>query len=518
MNYRRWKKWLAATLATLAVTGCASWRSGGRIPRSALDDVKNDSLFVSKRAGSAQANTPSSAVAKSGEPNKSAAVQTPEKLPATKPGDTGPVAKASVPVGKSVGKTSNVIKASDSGAATAGKTPAPGKTPGEKPFDPVTAATKAKESAALPPRKSLTKSDSPVPATADVKPSAIAANKLTPATPDSLTVIDPAGDQLTVLDAKLGLSREKPAAPPNSAAPVAQVATPQMEKPALAQQAPTPTPKPLDDLPPPPSLEPSTAKAVDAPRPQKPLVTSRSTTKPSPVVDATKPTVIDAPAKPTAPTPPAPKQDLTNVNSLAQKPSVNAMTSVSAKPVEPTTIKSDGNPLPTPPIAKPTTDVPKPIANMPGAIAVKPPEKFEIARLALCSQVSGFGEFDPLPTDKLQPGQMIMVYTELKNFESRESGGRFSTLIGSEIQLETTAGVTVSKIQFDDIIDQCLARRRDFFCHHTFAVPESLPPGEYTLRVRMQDRTTGQTHERKLTVTTVAGESTVASAATDARN
>lgn len=125
-------------------------------------------------------------------------------------------------------------------------------------------------------------------------------------------------------------------------------------------------------------------------------------------------------------------------------------------------------------------------------------ERFALDRLAFCTEVMGFGQFESAAPDSLRPGREALLYAEIAGFGSREVDGFFETCLSSLITLETTSGQVVAPVEFKDVVDRCQSRRHDFFCHYTFMLPPDLAAGSYVLRLTVKDLISDETAERTL--------------------
>lgn len=129
------------------------------------------------------------------------------------------------------------------------------------------------------------------------------------------------------------------------------------------------------------------------------------------------------------------------------------------------------------------------------AQTVATPAAFEVDRVAFCTQVLGFGEIERMPAENLTPGRPVLVYCEVRNFASTMKDGMYETSLLSQLTLENAQGATAARFDFDPIVDRCLTKRTDFYCHYTFALPKSIPPGSYLLRLKAKDLAAGKQAE-----------------------
>jgi hypothetical protein len=121
-----------------------------------------------------------------------------------------------------------------------------------------------------------------------------------------------------------------------------------------------------------------------------------------------------------------------------------------------------------------------------------------IPNICFCRRIETFGVYEPLsPDHRFQPGDLVEVYVELRNFTSRKRqgpGGQATYVIdlASSAQVRDEAG---TKVLPNDIVfqrkhpDESRTLRHDYFEKYRFYVPD-LPPGAYTLWIQVEDRGT----------------------------
>ena len=123
-------------------------------------------------------------------------------------------------------------------------------------------------------------------------------------------------------------------------------------------------------------------------------------------------------------------------------------------------------------------------------------EPLALENLAFCTQIFGFGDVEAVDANALTAGEKVLLYAEVCNFHSQLAGTNHETILRSEMLIETPDGVVVQPYDFGNLVDHCAVNRTDFFCHYTFALPESLAPGPYVLRLKVKDLGNGQqTHK-----------------------
>lgn len=136
-----------------------------------------------------------------------------------------------------------------------------------------------------------------------------------------------------------------------------------------------------------------------------------------------------------------------------------------------------------------------------------------IPTVALCTRVQAFGVYDELASDALaahQPNRAI-VYVEIGNFMSEKTGdGRYRTALADELEVLTASGQSLWRHEEPEIIDLSRQQREDFFLAQMITLPATLGPGEYVLKVTIQDALSGKSNQSILPFT--LGSTSVAAA------
>ncbi|HUU82892.1 MAG TPA: hypothetical protein VM243_05240 [Phycisphaerae bacterium] len=124
--------------------------------------------------------------------------------------------------------------------------------------------------------------------------------------------------------------------------------------------------------------------------------------------------------------------------------------------------------------------------------------------VALCTRVQTFGVYEELPADALLPHRpnRAIVYVEIRNFLSEESSnGQYRTVLSDELELLTASGQSVWRHEEPEIVDLCRRQREDFFLAQMVTLPATLGPGEYVLKVTVQDALSGKSNQAMLRFT-----------------
>lgn len=122
-----------------------------------------------------------------------------------------------------------------------------------------------------------------------------------------------------------------------------------------------------------------------------------------------------------------------------------------------------------------------------GSAVPSAPTPFALANLSLCYQVFGFGKIERRQSDSFAPGESVLIYSEVENFDSIPTPNGYLTRMATRVVLENEEGVTIVPMDFGQLTDECLAKRNDFYCHFSFALPSDLPTGRYQLRIKLKD-------------------------------
>jgi hypothetical protein len=113
-----------------------------------------------------------------------------------------------------------------------------------------------------------------------------------------------------------------------------------------------------------------------------------------------------------------------------------------------------------------------------------------ISATALCSRVLTFGVFDEMAGEEFVAGRSVqtILYSELKHFRSeRTDQGRYETRLKTRVEILTPDGRSIWSREEPEIVDTCRSRRNDFFLAQRLTIPPTIPAGEYTIKVYIED-------------------------------
>ncbi|MCA8991685.1 MAG: hypothetical protein KDA88_06890 [Planctomycetaceae bacterium] len=124
----------------------------------------------------------------------------------------------------------------------------------------------------------------------------------------------------------------------------------------------------------------------------------------------------------------------------------------------------------------------------------------ELRHLAFCSQIDGFGSYEPFESETFASGQSVLLYGELSGFHSEPNvDGFYETRIRSSVEIvNVDSELVVDQFDFGTTPDVCRVMRNDYFQSFRIDFPQ-LSSGEYELRLRVQDEQTGKSAIQTLT-------------------
>ncbi len=149
-----------------------------------------------------------------------------------------------------------------------------------------------------------------------------------------------------------------------------------------------------------------------------------------------------------------------------------------------------------------TTDKEERLTNTTGQLrsAVRqlmPLTALQIRRFEICSRIHSFGRLDTFPANNFDPGQPLLLYAEVDNFTSELTpGGSYRTQFEAELKLYEEGNTKAKEtIALPDISDESTSERSDYYQSFELSLPSHLKSGQYSIRLRLRDRTSGKTAE-----------------------
>lgn len=133
-------------------------------------------------------------------------------------------------------------------------------------------------------------------------------------------------------------------------------------------------------------------------------------------------------------------------------------------------------------------------------------------KLSYCLDIEAFGVVQKRADCKFRAGDYVYVYAELQNLvDRRGADGRYAVRLSSALEIRAADGRAAHR--FPPIPNEPLyswTPRTDYFTRIGFQLPAQLPPGLYSLRVRVTDLDTGRTAEEGLPLHVVTGHTSPA--------
>ncbi|MCG8408534.1 MAG: hypothetical protein MI923_25310 [Phycisphaerales bacterium] len=130
-----------------------------------------------------------------------------------------------------------------------------------------------------------------------------------------------------------------------------------------------------------------------------------------------------------------------------------------------------------------------------------------VPKVTLCTAIEGFGRYDPIEPTEFPAGRknLVLVYIEVDNFSSEQTtSGLFRTLLSVRQELFNKAGESLWNKKDENIEDLARQKRRDFYLTiGPIAIPKTLPPGEYSLKIEVEDVLAGKLNSRAAKFTIV---------------
>lgn len=111
-----------------------------------------------------------------------------------------------------------------------------------------------------------------------------------------------------------------------------------------------------------------------------------------------------------------------------------------------------------------------------------------VRNFVTCQEVYGFGAYEPRAEARYTPGDQVILYAEIDNYQSDASEEGYRTTIASSYRLVGLDHNEIVGGDFPLVDDLCLTRRRDFHIQYGVTLPSGLTPGDYRLELTVKDR------------------------------
>lgn len=121
--------------------------------------------------------------------------------------------------------------------------------------------------------------------------------------------------------------------------------------------------------------------------------------------------------------------------------------------------------------------------------------RLELKSLSFCDKIDGFGSYHPFENQVFRAGQEVLLYAEVRNFKTDvTSAGRYRTSLKSTIEILKAGadGELIERRHFSATEDQSRSPRTDYFHSYKLDLPLHLTPGNYILRLTLEDELSGK--------------------------
>jgi hypothetical protein len=135
------------------------------------------------------------------------------------------------------------------------------------------------------------------------------------------------------------------------------------------------------------------------------------------------------------------------------------------------------------------------------------PTGVRIDTAALCTRVTGFGKYQPFPTNRFLAGEPLraIVYTEISNFDSRAKGDEQSVELSQSLSLFSNADdLLVWHSPAKSVVETSRNTRRDFYLIQQIELPRTLSVGRYNLKITLTDAVANTSAQRIVPIEVVA--------------
>jgi hypothetical protein len=107
--------------------------------------------------------------------------------------------------------------------------------------------------------------------------------------------------------------------------------------------------------------------------------------------------------------------------------------------------------------------------------------------LAFCSEVQSYGIFKAFPKYEFKPGQEVVLYAEVQNFDSETTDKGYHTALKSSYQIVDGRGARVAEQEYATTEEWCKNPRCDYFVRYFMYMPTRIYDGNYTLQLTIED-------------------------------
>ncbi|MDZ4849332.1 MAG: hypothetical protein SGI77_08555 [Pirellulaceae bacterium] len=111
----------------------------------------------------------------------------------------------------------------------------------------------------------------------------------------------------------------------------------------------------------------------------------------------------------------------------------------------------------------------------------------EVRSLAFCTDVQGYGMMTKFPNYQFKPDQEILLYCELENVLAEQVKAGFETQLQGNYEIIDPNGRRITDQLLPMEREICQNHRRDYFIIYHIFMPIQIAPGNYQMRVTIED-------------------------------
>ncbi len=111
----------------------------------------------------------------------------------------------------------------------------------------------------------------------------------------------------------------------------------------------------------------------------------------------------------------------------------------------------------------------------------------EIRNAAFCTDVQGYGSVTPFQSKLFKPDQDVLLYCELENVTADEIRNGFETQLQGSYEIVDSRGNRIADQLLPMEKEICSNYRRDYFVVYRIFMPLQIAPGNYEMRVTIED-------------------------------
>jgi len=110
-----------------------------------------------------------------------------------------------------------------------------------------------------------------------------------------------------------------------------------------------------------------------------------------------------------------------------------------------------------------------------------------VRNLAFCTAVHNYGYIETFKTNEFLPGQEVLLYAEVENFTAESSKEGYHTALKTSYRIFDAQGRPLVDDDLPINEDYCQNLRHDFFFAFRLFIPQHIYPGQYTLKLTIED-------------------------------